>query len=103
MAADLIIILPEILLAVFAMLGLLGAVYTVKDGLASAILWATAAVFIALAAWIGVTGSGTNVAVGGMFVDDGFSRFAKVVILLSAASVLLMSEGYMRAKGSFTI
>ena len=99
MAADLIIILPEILLAVFAMLGLLGAVYTFKDGLASAILWATAAVFIALAAWIGVTGSGTNVAFGGMFVDDGFSRFAKVVILLSAASVLLMSEGYMRAKG----
>ena len=99
MAADLIIILPEILLAAFAMLGLLGAVYTVKDGLASAILWATAAVFIALAAWIGVTGSGTNVAFGGMFVDDGFSRFAKVVILLSAASVLLMSEGYMRAKG----
>ncbi len=30
-----------------------------------------------------------------MFVDDGFARFAKVVILLSAAAVLLMSEGYM--------
>jgi hypothetical protein len=27
-----------------------------------------------------------------MFVDDGFARFAKVVILLSAAAILLMSE-----------
>lgn len=99
MAADLTIILPEILLSVFAMLGLLGAVYTAKDGLASSILWATVAVFIGLAAWIGMTGTGVNVAFGGMFVDDGFSRFAKVVILLSAASVLLMSEGYMRARG----
>ena len=99
MAADLTIILPEILLSVFAMLGLLGAVYTAKDGLASSILWATVVVFIGLAAWIGMTGTGVNVAFGGMFVDDGFSRFAKVVILLSAASVLLMSEGYMRARG----
>ncbi|WP_299625649.1 NADH-quinone oxidoreductase subunit NuoN [uncultured Tateyamaria sp.] len=99
MAADLTIILPEILLAIFAMLGLLGAVYTAKDGLASALLWSTAAVFIALAAWIGLTGEGTNIAFNGMFVDDGFSRFAKVVILLSAAAVLLMSEGYMQARG----
>ncbi len=30
-----------------------------------------------------------------MFVDDGFARFSKVVILISAAAVLLMSEGYM--------
>ncbi|MFL4470853.1 NADH-quinone oxidoreductase subunit NuoN [Tateyamaria armeniaca] len=99
MAADLTIILPEILLAVFAMLGLLGAVYTSKDGLASALLWATAAVFLAVAAWIGFTGEGTNIAFGGMFVDDAFSRFAKVVILMSAAAVLLMSEGYMSARG----
>ena len=99
MSADLTIILPEILLACFAMLGLIGAVYTSKDGLASTLLWATAAVFLALAAWIGLTGAGTNVAFNGMFVDDAFSRFAKLVILLSAAAVLLMSEGYMSKKG----
>ncbi|MEL6886041.1 MAG: NADH-quinone oxidoreductase subunit NuoN [Pseudomonadota bacterium] len=99
MSADLTIILPEILLSCFAMLGLIGAVYTSKDGLASPLLWATSAVFIAVAVWIGFSGAGTNVAFGGMFVDDGFSRFAKVTILLSAAAVLLMSEGYMSAKG----
>ncbi|MEX0311416.1 MAG: NADH-quinone oxidoreductase subunit NuoN [Tateyamaria sp.] len=99
MSADLTIILPEILLAVFAMLGLIGAVYTSKDGLASPLLWATAAVFLAVAAWIGFTGAGTKIAFGGMFVDDAFSRFAKVTILVSAAAVLLMSEGYMSSRG----
>ena len=33
-----------------------------------------------------------------MFVDDGFARFAKVVILLSAAAVLVMSVDYMRRR-----
>ena len=34
-----------------------------------------------------------------MFSDDGFSRFAKVVILLSTAAVLIMGEGYMNKRG----
>ncbi|WP_417721959.1 NADH-quinone oxidoreductase subunit NuoN [Salipiger sp.] len=97
--ADLNIILPEIVLAVFAMLALIGAVYTGKDKLASPLLWATAAVFLALALWIGTTGQGTNPAFHGMFIDDAFSRFAKVVILVSAACVLLMSEGFMAKHG----
>jgi NADH-quinone oxidoreductase subunit N len=96
--ADLTIILPEILLSVFAMLALLGAVYTGKDKLAPLILWLTSGVFVALAAWIGLTGDGINIAFGGMFVDDGFSRFAKVTILLSAAAVLLMSQEYMQRR-----
>jgi NADH-quinone oxidoreductase subunit N len=34
-----------------------------------------------------------------MFNDDGFARFAKILILTSAAAVLLMSEGYMARRG----
>ncbi|MDJ0822399.1 MAG: NADH-quinone oxidoreductase subunit NuoN [Paracoccaceae bacterium] len=98
-AADLNIILPEILLSVFAMAGLIGAVYTGKDRLAPMLVWATSAVFVALAVWIATNGSGTNVAFDGMFIDDGFARFAKVVILVSAAAVLLMSQGYMERRG----
>ncbi len=98
-AADLNIILPEILLAAFAMLALLGAVYTSKDGAASLLVWLTAALMAGLALFIGVTGEGTRVAFNGMFIEDGFARFAKVTILLSASAVLLMSEGYMKAKG----
>jgi NADH-quinone oxidoreductase subunit N len=97
--ADLNIILPEILLSLWAMGALLGAVYTTKDKLAPALTWATAAVFLALAIWIGLTGSGVQVGFNGMFVDDGFARFAKVMILGAAAAVLVMSEGYMTRRG----
>ena len=92
---DLEIVLPEILLAIYAMVALIGAVYTGKDKLAGSILWLTAAVFVAIAAWIGMGQSATSVAFGGMFRDDAFARFAKVTILLSAAAVLLMSQDYM--------
>jgi len=98
-SADLTVILPEILLAVFAMLGLLVAVYTTKDRLGPTLVWLTALVFVLLAAWIGLMGEGTRVAFNGMFIEDGFARFSKVAILLSAAAVLVMSEGYMKARG----
>ncbi|WP_227270301.1 NADH-quinone oxidoreductase subunit NuoN [Roseobacter weihaiensis] len=96
--ADLTLILPEILLSVYAMVMLLVAVYTTKDALASTLVWMTAGVMIALGAWIGITGEGTNIAFNGMLIEDGFARFAKVTILLSAAAVLVMSEGYMKQR-----
>ncbi|MCE8008813.1 NADH-quinone oxidoreductase subunit NuoN [Aestuariivita sp.] len=93
--ADLNVILPEIALAVYAMAALIFAVYTSKDKLAPMLVWLSAAVMAGVAAYIGLFGQGTNIAFGGMFVDDAFSRFAKVVILLSAAAVLVMSQEYM--------
>ncbi|MBU3000758.1 NADH-quinone oxidoreductase subunit NuoN [Roseovarius nubinhibens] len=92
--ADLNILLPEIVLAVYAMLGLLGAVYTGKDRMAGMLVWLTAGLFVALAFYI-ASATGTRAAFGGMFIDDGFARFAKVTILLSAAAVLVMSQDYM--------
>jgi NADH-quinone oxidoreductase subunit N len=94
-ATDLAIVMPELFLAIFAMLGLLAAVYTSKDEMASTLVWTTAIVFVAAAFYIGVTGEGTYVAFGGMFVDDAFSRFAKVTILLSGAAVLLVGQDFM--------
>ncbi len=98
-AADFAIVLPEVVLAIYAMAALMFAVYTTKDGTAPMLTWGTAVVFVALAAWIGLAGGGTNVAFGGMFHDDAFSRFAKVVILLSAAAILVMSEDYLSRRG----
>ncbi|TCS62373.1 NADH-quinone oxidoreductase subunit NuoN [Primorskyibacter sedentarius] len=97
--ADLTIILPEILLSVYAMIALLGAVYTGKDALAPMLTWVTAAVFTLLAIWIGISGEGAQSAFGGMFMDDGFARFAKVTLLLSAAAVLVMSQEYLSRRG----
>lgn len=94
-SSDIQIVLPEIILALFAMGALLGAVYTGKDKTASFLTWLTAGVFLVLGAWIGLNGQGTQEAFGGMFINDSFSRFAKVVILFSAAAVLIVSIDYM--------
>lgn len=94
-ATDFHTVLPEVILAVYAMAALLVGVYFGKDKLTGVITWATAGLFVALAIWIGVTGTGAASAFGGMFIDDAFARFVKVVVLLSAAGVLLMAQDHM--------
>ncbi len=92
---DLTIVFPELVLAIYSLGALLVGAYFGKDKLAQLMVWVTSALFVALAFWIGLQGGGRGVAFGGMFVDDTFARFAKIVILVSAAAVLLMSEKYM--------
>lgn len=99
MQADLNIILPEIVISVYSMAALLLAAYTGKDRMAGMLVWLTAALLAAMALWIGITGDGTRTAFGGMFNDDGFARFAKVVTLLSASAVLIMGQEYMARRG----
>jgi NADH-quinone oxidoreductase subunit N len=97
--ADFNIVLPEVILAVFAMAALLFGAYGGKDKTAPMILWASAGLMALMAVWIGVSGEGTHTPFGGMYVDDAFSRFAKVVILLSGSAILLMSEAYLARRG----
>lgn len=97
--ADLSVIMPEVVLAVYAMLALIAAVYTGKDRLGPLLVWTTSALMVVLAAIIATGGGGTQEAFGGMFINDGFARFAKVAILLSAAAVLFMSQEYMARRG----
>jgi len=97
--ADISIVAPEIALAVFAMAALLFGVYTTKDKVAPLILWVTSAVMAAIGIWIALSPADAQTAFNGAFVDDSFSRFAKVTILLSAAAVLVMSKDYMLKHG----
>jgi NADH-quinone oxidoreductase subunit N len=89
-------VLPEVILALYAMGALLFAVYTGKDSLTGAVTWATAGIFVAVALWIGIAGEGSHAAFNGMFIDDAYARFVKVVVLLSAAGVLVMSLDFMQ-------
>jgi NADH-quinone oxidoreductase subunit N len=98
-SADFQTLLPEIVLAGYAMAALIAAVYTTKDKLAATLVWATGGLFVALALYIGATGTGQRLVFSGLFVDDPFARFAKVTILLSAAAVLVMSQDYMTRRG----
>ncbi|WP_289043614.1 NADH-quinone oxidoreductase subunit NuoN [uncultured Aliiroseovarius sp.] len=91
-------VLPELALAIYAMVALLGAVYTGKDALAKPITWITAAVMVVVALVV-AGGDGSTAAFGGMFLDDAYARFAKVAILLSAAAVLVMGEATMSRRG----
>ena len=92
--SDFLIVLPEVIISVYAMLALIVFVYTGKDRHAVVSLWLTSAVLVLTAAIIGLGQSNASAAFGDMFVNDSFSRFVKVVVLLSAAVVLLMGQDY---------
>ena len=94
-SADFNIVLPEVLLAVYAMAALLFGVYTGKDKTAPMMIWTTAGMLTLVGLWIAFGDNATKVGFGGMLVDDAFSRFAKVTVLLSAAAIILMAEPYM--------
>ena len=92
---DLNSILPEIILSVFAMLSLLIGVYGGQDKRTANITFVTAGLMVITGIWMLFDGSPSETAFNKMFIDDAFSRFAKVLVLLSSAAVLVMSLGYM--------
>ncbi|MDS9467417.1 NADH-quinone oxidoreductase subunit NuoN [Paracoccus sp. MBLB3053] len=95
---DFTTILPEALLAGYALAALMVGAYLGKDKLARTLLWATVAALLVVAAMIGLGGREDMAAFYGMFIDDGFSRFAKVVMLVSGAAVLAMSVDYLERR-----
>ena len=95
-ALDFSTVLPELLLAVYALVALLGGAYLGKDAVARPMMWLTVAVLLIVGFYVGAADRPQQSAFSGMFLDDAFARFAKVTILLSAAAVLAMSADYMQ-------
>ncbi|MGV6850160.1 MAG: NADH-quinone oxidoreductase subunit NuoN [Marinibacterium sp.] len=99
-SSDLIVLLPEIILAAAALAALVFAAFAGKDSLAPTLLWGAAGLMGVMAIWIVTRSDGTShTAFGGMIIDDAFSRFAKVGILGAAAVILLMAQDYMARRG----
>ena len=92
---SLTIVFSELALIIYILASLMFAVYTKKDQLTSKLIWVTALVMIVLGALIILLGSGTSKAFGGAFIDDGFARYAKVVVLWSSAMILIISRDYL--------
>ena len=98
-------IMPEAALALFTLVALLLGSFTGKDAQGRTILWLTVVALLVAAfaigrGWHGGFGTAAGgQAFFGMFIDDGFARFAKIVILLSAAAVLGMSVEYLTRHG----
>ena len=89
------IIFSEIALIVYVLGALMYAVYTKKDQLTSKLIWLTSAVMVALGGLIIFFGSGESTAFNGAFIDDGFARYGKVMILWSSAIILILSRDYL--------
>jgi NADH-quinone oxidoreductase subunit N len=93
-ASDFTTVLPEVLLSLYAMLALVVFVYTGKDRHAGLSVWLTSGAFMLLALILAMGTPAGTASFGGMFIDDSFARFCKIVILLSAALVLVMGQDY---------
>ena len=96
-AADLHILLPELILVIGAMALLMVGVFRGDKsfGLVSVLS------VIALAASAGaILGQGDAVtpAFGGAIVADGFARFTKLLILIGSAAAIALSQGFMRSE-----
>jgi NADH-quinone oxidoreductase subunit N len=96
---NLSVVAPELTLAIFAMAALMWGVFSRPGEADRTILYVSAAVLAVVGLWVGVGASGTRFAFGGSFVDDGFARFAKVLILFGAAAILALGETYLSRNG----
>ncbi len=91
---DLMILLPELILAVGAMALLLaGAIGGEKT--APVISWAAILLLVLAGAAVVMGDSGS--AFHGAFMADGFSRFAKILILIGSALSILLAEEFFSA------
>ena len=97
--ADFSAILPEFLLTLFSLGAILTGAFAGKDRTAPLLMWTTAAGYVLLAFLIALSGPTDRTAFFGMFVEDEFARFTKVMILLSGAAVLVISQSYLTRRG----
>lgn len=95
--ADISIILPELILAVSAMALLMLGTYGGGDKQAVLINWLVAGLLFVLGLWIMVDPS-EGEAFNGAFIADGFAQFSKVLILWSAAIILVLARDYLQKR-----
>ncbi len=82
--------LPELLLAVSALVLLMVGVFR-GEGSTRLVAWLSIAALVAAAVLVALQGEGRAVTFGGLFVTDGFARFAKILVLLGAALGLILA------------
>ncbi|MEM7547205.1 MAG: NADH-quinone oxidoreductase subunit NuoN [Pseudomonadota bacterium] len=96
--ADINTVLPELVLAVSSMALLMVGTYGGGDRLAGMINWLMAGLMALLGLWL-MLDARTGTAFNGAFIADGFSQFAKVLMLWSSAVMLVLSRDYLSKRG----
>jgi NADH-quinone oxidoreductase subunit N len=84
-------VLPEIILAIAALVLLLVGVVLLKREHSGVLSGIAIAILLLLAIYVGFSGGGTAVLFNGGFINDGFARFMKVLVLGGSAFALLLS------------
>lgn len=92
---DFLIIFFEVLLVVYVLVVLMVGVYLGKDNLVKMLFWVMVIVFLVIVVMVGLGGCVDYVVFYGMFIDDVFLCFVKVVMLIVVVVVLVMSVDYL--------
>ena len=88
---------PELWLALSAMALLMFGVFR-GDGSTRSVSWLAVVALLIGVALVAMQPAGSVLTFGGLFVADGFGRFAKVLILLGSAFAIILSLGYVRTE-----
>ncbi|MEO1456485.1 MAG: NADH-quinone oxidoreductase subunit NuoN, partial [Pseudomonadota bacterium] len=89
----------EIAMAIGAMALLMFGAYGGGDAQRHTVTNASALLMVLVAAGVATAGAGERIAFSGMFIDDGFARFAKALILVSSALMLMIGKDYLDRRG----
>ncbi|MEM9046023.1 MAG: NADH-quinone oxidoreductase subunit NuoN [Pseudomonadota bacterium] len=99
MSADYMIVVPEILMALGAMALLMFGTYGGQDEQRFKVTYLAAALMVVVAAIVVTDAPGREEAFSGAFVNDAYSRYAKVLILISSAVMLVLGTDYLERRG----
>ncbi len=94
---DVIQVLPELWFAVVAMALLMVGAFA-GNGATRLIMVLTVVAFVAAGFLVGVV-PGPDQAFGGLIINDDFSVFMKILVLIGGALTLILSLGYLRREG----
>jgi NADH-quinone oxidoreductase subunit N len=97
LSSDLMVLLPELMLAVGAMVLLIGGVF--EGDKSTGFLSFAAVAIIAGAGWVVYSHPAPMSAFADAFVVDGFARFAKLLILIGSAFCILMAREFFTLEG----
>src|SRR5215469_11050157 len=92
---DLMVLLPELILAGSGMALLMLGVFRSEDGATPALSFLAIAAMAVAAYYVVVPITPDARAFGSAFIEDGFARFAKILILLGSALTIWMSQAFL--------
>jgi len=95
---DLIIMAPEIFVAAMALLLMVAGLFF-RPHLSWSLHWLAIAVLGTAIVAVGKLSGTWSVGLHGMFIDDGFGRVVKVLLLTASIGSLVLARPYQRAKG----